>query len=38
MQRTASNETTLVSEIANIINEKNFIIASGQSKKKQVQF
>ena len=32
MQRTASNETTLVSEIANIINDKYIIIASGQRK------
>ena len=30
--RTASNETTLVSEIANIINDKYIIIASGQRK------
>ena len=33
MHRTASNETTLVSEILNIINKKNVIIAPGQGKK-----
>ena len=32
MHRTASNETTLVSEFPNITNEKNVIIASGQGK------
>ena len=32
MYRTASNETTLVSEIPNIINEGNVIIAPGQGK------
>ena len=32
MQRTASNETTLVSEIPNIVNNENFIIASGKEK------
>ena len=32
MHRTASNEITLVSEIPNIINNKNNIIASGQRK------
>ena len=32
MHRTASNETTLVSEIPNIINEENVIIAPGQGK------
>ena len=32
MQRTASNETTLVSEIPNIINGENTIIAPGQVK------
>ena len=30
LHRTASNETTLVSEIPNIINDKNVIIAQGQ--------
>ena len=33
IHRTASYETTLVSEIPNIINDKNVIIASGQGKK-----
>ena len=33
MHRTASNETTLVSEIPNIINEQNVLIAPGQGKK-----
>ena len=33
MCRTASNDTTLVSEIPNIINEENVIIAPGQGKK-----
>ena len=33
MHRTASNETTLVAEIPNIINEENIIIAPGQGKK-----
>ena len=33
MHRAASNETTLVSEIPNIINDKNVIIAPGQGKK-----
>ena len=28
----ASNEATLVSEIANVINEQNFIITTGQGK------
>ena len=37
MHRTASNETTLVSEIPNIINKKNVIIAPGQ-RKSQCQF
>ena len=32
MHRTASNEITLVSEIPNIINNKNNIIAPGQRK------
>ena len=32
MHRTATNETTLISEIPNIINEKNVIIAPGQGK------
>ena len=32
MYTAASNETTLVSEIPNIINEDNVIIASGQGK------
>ena len=32
MYRTASNETTLVSEIPIIINEENVIIAPGQRK------
>ena len=32
MYRTASDETTLVSEIPNIINEKNVTIARGQGK------
>ena len=31
--RTASNETTLVSEISNIINDENVITALGQGKK-----
>ena len=33
MHRTASNETTLFSEIQNIINDENVIIAPGQGKK-----
>ena len=33
MYRTASNETTLVSEIPNMINEKNAIIVPGQGEK-----
>ena len=33
MHRTASNETTLISEIPNIINEENITIAPGQRKK-----
>ena len=33
MHRTASNETTLVSDIPNIINDENVIIAKGQGKK-----
>ena len=33
MHRTASNETTLVSEIPNIINGEHVIIAPGQGKK-----
>ena len=37
MHRTASNETTLVSEIPYIINEENVLIAPGQGKK-QFQF
>ena len=37
MHRTASNETNLVSEIPNIINEENVIAAPGQGKK-QFQF
>ena len=37
MHKTASNETTLVSEITNIINDENIIIAAGQEKK-QLQF
>ena len=32
MHRTASNEATLVSEIPNIINMENVIIAPGQEK------
>ena len=32
MHRTATNETTLISEILNIINEENVIIAPGQGK------
>ena len=32
MYRTALNETTLASEIPNIINEENVIIAPGQGK------
>ena len=32
MHRTVSNETTLASEIPNIINEKNVIIAPGQKR------
>ena len=32
MQRTGSNERTIVSEIPNIINEKNVIIVPGQGK------
>ena len=32
MHRTASNETTLISEFPNITNEKNVIIAPGQGK------
>ena len=32
MYRAASNETTLLSEILNIINEKNVVIAPGQGK------
>ena len=32
MHRTATNETTLISEIPSIINEKNVIIAPGQRK------
>lgn len=32
MHRTASNKTTLVSELFNIFNEENVIIASGQGK------
>ena len=37
LQRTSSNETTLVSETPSIINEQNVIIAPGQGKK-QFQF
>ena len=37
MHKTASNETTLASEIPNIINDENIIIAAGQEKK-QLQF
>ena len=33
MHRTASNETTLVSQIPNIINDENVIISPGQRKK-----
>ena len=33
MQKTASNETTLASEIPNITNDENIIIAAGQEKK-----
>ena len=33
MHRTASNETTLVSDIPNIINEEDVIIAPEQGKK-----
>ena len=36
MHRTASNETTLVSDIPNILNEEDVIIAPGQGEKKQV--
>ena len=32
MHRTATNETTLISDIPNIINEENVIIAPGQRK------
>ena len=32
MHRTASNETTLISQFPNITNEKNVIIAPGQGK------
>ena len=32
MHRTASNDTALVSEIPNVINEENVIIAPGQGK------
>ena len=32
MHRIASNETTLVSNIANIVNNENIIIAPGQGK------
>lgn len=32
MHRTVSNKTTLVSELFNIFNEENVIIASGQGK------
>ena len=38
MHRTASNETTLVSEIPNIINEENVLIAPGQGKKNSFNF
>ena len=37
MHRIASNETTLVSDIPNIINDENVIIALGQGKR-QFQF
>ena len=37
MHRTASNETTVVSEISNIINDENVIVAPGQGRK-QFQF
>ena len=37
MHKTESNETTLASEIPNIINDENIIIAAGQEKK-QLQF
>ena len=33
MHRTALHETTLISEIANIINKENVIITPGQKKK-----
>ena len=38
MHRTASNETTLVSDILNIINEEDVIIAPGQGKKNSFNF
>ena len=38
MQRTASNETTVVSEIPNMINEENVIIATGQGKRTSFNF
>ena len=37
MHRTASNETTVVSEIPNMINDENVIVAPGQGRK-QFQF
>ena len=36
--RTGLNETALVSEISNIINDENVIIAPGQGKKPQFPF
>ena len=38
MHRTASNETTLVSDIPNIINEEDVIIAPEQGKKNSFDF
>ena len=38
MQRTASNETSVVSEIPNMINEENVIIAPGQGKRTSFNF
>ena len=38
MHRTAINETTLVSQIPNMINEENVIIAPGQEKKNSFNF
>ena len=38
MQRTASNETSVVSEIPNMINEENVVIAPGQGKRTSFNF